>query len=273
METVAHRVTDRRLILSRYRISFRQTFRLAAAAVSKSVSASFHQIQFHRPSRVTALVMVTAVVAAISLGTALWWSASAAPNPKAASHRSRTITQTAEAFTVTDAGLDARRARPAELVASDRAARLSFIKAEKAQMAAKRRAAAARAAARERAQQRAAASSRAAQPGSAGLSVQLSGSPEGIASAMLGTFGWGQDQFQCLVSLWSQESGWNPGAANPSSGAYGIPQALPGSKMASAGADWETNPATQIRWGLGYIQGSYGSPCGAWSHEEASGWY
>ena len=90
---------------------------------------------------------------------------------------------------------------------------------------------------------------------------------------MLGSLGLGQDQLQCLVSLWGQESGWNPGAANPSSGAYGIPQALPGSKMASAGADWETDPATQIRWGLGYIRGSYGSPCGAWSHEQTSGWY
>jgi len=258
--------------LSRYRISFRQTFRLTAAAVSKSVSASSDQIQFRRLSRVTALVMGTAAVAAISLGTAVWWPAGAAPKREAASHRPRTITQAAEAFTVADAGLDARRARPAELAASDRAARLSFIRAEKAQIAAERRAAV-RAGARERAQRRAAARSQAAQSGSAGSWVPLSGSPEEVAGAMLGTFGWGQDQFQCLVSLWSQESGWNPGAANPSSGAYGIPQALPGSKMASAGADWETDPATQIRWGLGYIQGSYGSPCGAWSHEQTSGWY
>ncbi len=90
---------------------------------------------------------------------------------------------------------------------------------------------------------------------------------------MLGSYGWGQDQFGCLVSLWGVESGWNPSASNPSSGAYGIPQALPGSKMASAGADWQSNPATQIRWGLGYIRGLYGSPCGAWDHEEATGWY
>ena len=90
---------------------------------------------------------------------------------------------------------------------------------------------------------------------------------------MLSSYGWGQDQFSCLDSLWNAESGWNVSASNPSSGAYGIPQALPGSKMASAGPDWQTNAATQIRWGLGYIQGLYGSPCGAWGHEQSTGWY
>ncbi|WP_220093587.1 lytic transglycosylase domain-containing protein [Flexivirga caeni] len=100
-----------------------------------------------------------------------------------------------------------------------------------------------------------------------------SGSPQAIAAAMLSSYGWGQDQMGCLVSLWNRESGWNVSASNPSSGAYGIPQSLPGSKMASAGADWQTNPATQIRWGLGYIQATYGSPCGAWGHSQATGWY
>jgi hypothetical protein len=90
---------------------------------------------------------------------------------------------------------------------------------------------------------------------------------------MLGSFGWSSSEFGCLKSLWNAESGWNPSASNPISGAYGIPQALPGSKMASAGADWQTNPATQIKWGLGYIKQVYGSPCSAWSHEQSSGWY
>lgn len=97
--------------------------------------------------------------------------------------------------------------------------------------------------------------------------------PKTIARAMLGQFGFGADQFGCLDSLWMKESGWNPSAQNASSGAYGIPQALPGSKMASAGADWATNPATQIEWGLGYIQDRYGSPCGAWAHSQSNGWY
>jgi hypothetical protein len=99
-----------------------------------------------------------------------------------------------------------------------------------------------------------------------------SGSPQQIAEAMLGSFGWSSSQFSCLDPLWAQESGWSVTAANPD-GAYGIPQALPGSKMASAGPDWQTDAATQIRWGLEYIQATYGSPCGAWAHEQATGWY
>jgi hypothetical protein len=100
-----------------------------------------------------------------------------------------------------------------------------------------------------------------------------SGSPREIAAGMLSQFGWGSDQMSCLGPLWEQESSWDPHAQNPSSGAYGIPQALPGSKMESAGSDWESNPATQIEWGLGYIQDRYGSPCGAWEHSQANGWY
>ncbi|PXA68780.1 hypothetical protein CTB96_10805 [Cryobacterium arcticum] len=90
---------------------------------------------------------------------------------------------------------------------------------------------------------------------------------------MAAKYGWGGDQFGCLVSLWDKESGWNVNAYNASSGATGIPQALPGSKMASAGSDWATNAATQISWGLGYIAGSYGTPCAAWSKSESVGWY
>lgn len=97
--------------------------------------------------------------------------------------------------------------------------------------------------------------------------------PRSIAQSMVAARGWSDTEFQCLVSLWDRESGWNPYAANTSSGAYGIPQALPGSKMASAGADWQTNPATQITWGLGYIAGRYGTPCSAWAHSNSVGWY
>ena len=100
-----------------------------------------------------------------------------------------------------------------------------------------------------------------------------SGSPRQIAHAMLGSFGWSSSQFSCLDPLWAHESGWSVTAYNAGSGAYGIPQALPGSRMASAGPDWQTNAATQIRWGLEYIKGTYGSPCAAWDHEQATGWY
>jgi len=85
--------------------------------------------------------------------------------------------------------------------------------------------------------------------------------------------GFGIDQFPCLDKLWKKESGWNEEAENPSSGAYGIPQALPGSKMGTVASDWRTNPATQIKWGLGYIEGRYDTPCGAWSHSQSTGWY
>ena len=90
---------------------------------------------------------------------------------------------------------------------------------------------------------------------------------------MLGSFGWSASQFSCLDPLWVHESGWSVTAENAGSGAYGIPQALPGSRMASAGANWQTSAATQIKWGLDYIKGTYGSPCGAWAHEGATGWY
>jgi len=93
------------------------------------------------------------------------------------------------------------------------------------------------------------------------------------AKTMLHSYGWRLRQFRYLVQLWNSESSWNVYAQNPYSGAYGIPQAVPGSKMASAGPDWRTDAATQIRWGLGYIKQSYGSPRLAWLHEAADGWY
>lgn len=100
------------------------------------------------------------------------------------------------------------------------------------------------------------------------------GAAQQTAEDMLASYGWSVSaQFGCLVSLWNEESGWNVYATNPSSGAYGIPQALPADKMASAGPDWQTDAATQITWGLGYIQSVYGSPCAAWAHEQADGWY
>lgn len=99
------------------------------------------------------------------------------------------------------------------------------------------------------------------------------GTAQAIALQMVAARGWPSTEFDCLVALWNKESHWNVYSNNTHSGAYGIPQALPGSKMASVGADWATNPATQITWGLGYISGRYGTPCGAWGHSQSSGWY
>lgn len=97
--------------------------------------------------------------------------------------------------------------------------------------------------------------------------------PRGLGQMMASDRGWTGKQWRCLELLWNKESKWNVRADNPTSSAYGIPQALPGSKMASAGRDWRTNPATQIRWGLGYISSRYGTPCAAWSHSQSHNWY
>ena len=99
-----------------------------------------------------------------------------------------------------------------------------------------------------------------------------SGSTREIGKRMAAARGWTGEQWTCLNNLWTRESGWRTTAAGYS-GAYGIPQALPGSKMASAGSDWRTNPATQIEWGLNYISGRYGTPCGAWRAFQTKGWY
>ncbi len=117
-------------------------------------------------------------------------------------------------------------------------------------------------------------------PGGAGLppanfppgSTPDPGSNKALGKQMAEARGWG-GEWGCLEKLWDRESHWNERAMNRYSGAYGIPQSLPGSKMASAGADWQTNPATQIKWGLGYIAGRYKTPCGAWAHSQSTGWY
>jgi hypothetical protein len=103
--------------------------------------------------------------------------------------------------------------------------------------------------------------------------VPDAGTAQAIAYVLVIKKGWTGSDFDCLVNLWNRESHWNVNSHNASSGAHGIPQALPGNKMASAGPDWETNPRTQIIWGLGYIQNRYGTPCGAWAHSEAHNWY
>jgi hypothetical protein len=99
------------------------------------------------------------------------------------------------------------------------------------------------------------------------------GTAQHIAYEMMSSFGFSPStQWECLDEVWQKESSWEYDAEN-ASGAYGIPQSLPASKMASAGSDYLTDPTTQIRWGLGYISSTYGTPCNAWAHEESDGWY
>ncbi len=104
-------------------------------------------------------------------------------------------------------------------------------------------------------------------------SVPAKDTVQAIAYSKMKAFGWGLDQYSCLVKLWNRESNWRINAYNASSGAYGIPQALPGNKMATAGPDWLTNPETQIVWGLNYIHGRYSAPCGALAHSDQLNWY
>lgn len=151
-----------------------------------------------------------------------------------------------------------RASRAADRAAKERAERLAKVKARQAAAAkAKREAAAAKKA--ERKKQRSSAS-------------VGSPAPKGVAQAYAKSLV-PASQFGCLVELWDRESGWSTTSDNPNSSAYGIPQALPGSKMAKFGKDWRTNYKTQIKWGLSYIDGRYGTPCGAWSAFQGKGWY
>jgi hypothetical protein len=103
--------------------------------------------------------------------------------------------------------------------------------------------------------------------------LSLLGSPRTIAHALLLRRGWSEAEWGCLDALWTRESNWSVTASNGGSGAYGIPQALPGSKMATMGSDWRTDALTQIRWGLSYIARSYGDPCSALGHSDRYGYY
>ena len=128
-------------------------------------------------------------------------------------------------------------------------------------------------AARKKAEEEAAAKKRAEEAASRPVTTYSTGSLQEYAhDLVINSYGWTENDFSCLVSLWNAESGWSVTAGN-SSGAYGIPQALPGSKMASEGSDWATNGQTQIRWGLNYIRSTYGSPAAAWAHFQSVNWY
>lgn len=162
-------------------------------------------------------------------------------------------------------------------------ARLAAIEAEKvakieAEKAAEKAAADKKAAEELASKQAAVTASRATDPASDAAPVASSGdtsvgASKAFAQATLASRGMGTGEFQCLNNLWEKESNWNYKADNPSSDAFGIPQSLPGSKMASIAPDWQTNPQTQILWGLSYIEDRYGSPCNAWGHSQSVGWY
>jgi hypothetical protein len=225
---------------------------------------------YRKPSKITLAIAGATVTAAVSVGAgvaATWPAAGQVAGTAFADYGTRVPAQQPASLAGSVSYLKT------EQLATHRAIQRAAARATHAriaaQRAAKRRAAARRAAARRAAEATAAQDTAAAAPPAA----TPSGSAQHIAMQMLGSFGWQNSQFGCLDTLWGHESGWSVTASNPSTGAYGIPQALPGSKMASAGPDWQTNAATQIRWGLGYIKQKYGSPCGAEAHEQSTGWY
>ena len=161
----------------------------------------------------------------------------------AAQYRTDALTTTQDAISATDQALQAQRAAEE----AKRAAEATRVAAEKA-------------AADELAREQGYA------PGTT--------APKEIARQIAkNVYGWGDGEFTCYDNIIMRESNWIVTADNPTSSAYGIPQALPGKRMASEGADWRTNPATQIRWGLKYVKERYGSPCRAWSFKRANGWY
>ncbi|MFD5319854.1 transglycosylase SLT domain-containing protein [Streptomyces sp. NPDC127098] len=160
-------------------------------------------------------------------------------------------------------------------VAADAEARIAAQEAARIQAAedATERRAAEEREAQERAEREAAEAAAEAQSASASADYAVQSSYSVAEIQQMAREIVGADQFQCFSNIVDHESDWNYQATNPSSGAYGLMQALPGSKMASAGADWQTNPATQIRWGLNYMNDRYGSPCGAWDFWTVNNWY
>ncbi|MER2135269.1 MAG: hypothetical protein ABS910_11390 [Arthrobacter sp.] len=175
--------------------------------------------------------------------------------------------QQAPGAQASDAGQAAAAAAAAETEAQAAAAREAEAAAAAAEQAAAERAAAEKAAAEQ------AAAEEAARVAAASVPVDDPAGAKAYAASVLGSHGWEASQMTCLDTLWNKESEWLTSATNASSGAYGIPQALPGTKLATAGGDWQTNYRTQINWGLSYIESRYGSPCSALNFHYANNWY
>ena len=180
------------------------------------------------------------------------------------------VQERSAALTTTSGAIDAAVAAEQERIAAEKAA---------AEKAAAEKAAAEKAAAEKAAAEKAAAEEKAAEQKAAEKAPATPKGGNRAANKELGRhlaatlYGWTGEQFTCYDNIIMRESLWDQYADNPNSSAYGIPQALPGKRMASEGADWRTNPATQIKWGLKYVKDRYGTPCRAWSFKRANGWY
>ncbi len=180
------------------------------------------------------------------------------PSGQQAQVQTASLTQQADAQAIQ---ADASAKKDAEEAARKAAAETAIAKKEAAEKAAKE--------AKERAEAKEAAASRSKDISDFPVATSYSIAQLQAMARQIVPSG----QFQCFSNIVDHESDWNYKAVNPSSGAYGMFQALPGSKMSSVGADWRTNPATQIKWGLNYMNDRYGSPCEAWSFWQANNWY
>ena len=191
----------------------------------------------------------------------------------AAAERSASLAATGQAIDKAETDIRAAEKAAAEKAAADKAAKEQAAKDKAAAaQAAKDKAAADKAAADKAAADKAAAQASAADTKKLGSPTKAA-NKETARQLALSLYGWGEDQFTCYDNIIMRESVWDQFADNPTSSAYGITQALPGNRMASEGADWKTNPATQIKWGLKYVKERYGPPCQAWSFKTAKGWY
>ncbi len=204
------------------------------------------------------LALVATVGATIATGDPL--PAEASPLAAVSTTRSATPAVDQRTADVDRLAADRRTANESRSASREKERLDAAARKKKAAADKKKRAAAAKKKARERTERELA---------------QIAKDPKPYAVEMMRERGWTDDQWGCLDALWVGESNWDHTATNPSSGAYGIPQSLPANKMATAGADWKTNPLTQIEWGLDYIQQSYGSPCQAWSfwNSQNPHWY
>jgi hypothetical protein len=220
-------------------------------------------VQFSYPVRLA--LAVVAAVASVTGGSApAQTTSSSAMSAQAMTDQTTLSHATAEERAMELAEIEgAVDARTAQLSAQSEAIAKAAAELRAAQQAAQQAAEAAQQAAAQAAQQKKA----------QGYDASTTDPRDIARQIMANQYGWGDSQFQCFNNIIMRESGWSVTATNPSSGAYGIPQALPASKMATAGADWKTNPATQIKWGLDYVQSRYSTPCGAWSFKSANGWY
>jgi hypothetical protein len=248
-------------------------------SIKRSLPSAKPSFLSAKRSRKIAIATAGALTLATAVSLAATLPAGSSPAPASADAAyTTTIGQQAAAQSSSDGvgqavmftRMHSLQAERQQQVAAEKTAAAKAAAGKAAEKAAAAKAAAVKAAAVKAAAVKAAERAAAARKAAA---TTLSGSPEQIAERMLSQFGWSSSQFACLQPLWEHESGWSVTAENPTSGAYGIPQSLPAAQMSSAGADWQNNAATQIRWGLTYIQGRYGSPCGAWAHEESANWY